>query len=584
MSQRPVLAITGASAGIGAALALRAARAGYAVVAVGRNAAALETLHRQITLEGAMATTLVADVRDPKSSKRIADHAFATYGRLDVLVANAGIAGRGPLCLQTDDELREQLETHVLAPIMLVRDCLPLLAVSKGTAFVVGSGVARMPIGGMGLYPGSKAALRSAARTLRRELRPLEIGVTYVDPGAVDTEFMQRREMPGAPKMLLTSPHTVARAILRAVERRPAELNVVPWQSALLTVAELLPALTDFALARAGAITGAPIATLNLSRNDAVGRLRDLKEGDARSAAGTPIAPSPDRPAAPAPAKAAAPAAVTPATVTPFVPPRAKSSSPPPPDPAPAASSPAEPAAKPEAPSPVSAVPKAPAAAPKAASGIHPAPSGDTTSSVSKSAIPPAPKAGEIHPQTPAPRSGASVPAKTGSSAPPAPPAGASPAPSVTPLEAPSPETPPAAAVTPAAEDPGPAKPHPHGRSFPRPSDNAITKIEDAAPAGRVRPAARAPKAPFEEDAVQAAITPYLSRMRRLNFPPEMLRSRLRAGAEFHEDELALDWVGMPNKNERKLITDLCIALSDAGILKATGDRQWSAKPPPAHR
>jgi hypothetical protein len=99
----------------------------------------------------------------------------------------------------------------------------------------------------------------------------------------------------------------------------------------------------------------------------------------------------------------------------------------------------------------------------------------------------------------------------------------------------------------------------------------------------RARSAARAPKTLSEGDPIQTAMMPFLPRMRRLNLSTEMLRSRLRNGAEFNEDDIALDWVGMPNKNERKLISDLCAAFAEAGLLRANGERQWIAELPAAN-
>ena len=264
MNDQRVMVITGASSGIGGALALRASRSGYAVLAIGRNTAALDILSDTITGEGGRVHILTADIRERTTARKIVETAQRTFGRIDVLVANAGVAGRGPLALQTDEEMREQIETHVYAPVSLVREALPLLHASRGAVFILGSGVARIPIGGMGLYPASKAAIRNATRILRRELAPFGIGVSYVDPGVVDTAFMTRKEMPGAPPWLHLSPHTVARAIFRAIPRRPRTVNASMWQTAGVALGELFPRITDFALSRADGLTGVSGSTLTI--------------------------------------------------------------------------------------------------------------------------------------------------------------------------------------------------------------------------------------------------------------------------------------------------------------------------------
>ena len=108
-----------------------------------------------------------------------------------------------------------------------------------------------------------------------------------------------------------------------------------------------------------------------------------------------------------------------------------------------------------------------------------------------------------------------------------------------------------------------------------KPEETATTE-ESVSPEHNARPR-RTGKSPLDEDPFNAALSPFTMRMRRLNFTPEILRTRFRSGIVFSEDEIALDWVGMPNKNERKLVSDLCQACATAGLLIASGDRQWCA-------
>ncbi|HYW52906.1 MAG TPA: SDR family NAD(P)-dependent oxidoreductase [Dongiaceae bacterium] len=251
-----VVVVTGASSGIGRALALRAARAGYDVVAIGRNAAALDAVAQRVRDEPGRMITAVFDVSDPANALAIVDLAREKFGRIDVLVNNAGQVAVGALSQQSDDALRAQFGTHVIGPVALVREALPLLRESHGIVFMLGSGVARVPVGGLGAYAPSKAATRSATRILRRELEPQGVAVTYVDPGVVDTAFMSRAGMPGAPARILATPETVARKILVAVRTRPRVLNAVPWQTAFVALAELFPRITDLVLERTPALVG----------------------------------------------------------------------------------------------------------------------------------------------------------------------------------------------------------------------------------------------------------------------------------------------------------------------------------------
>jgi len=242
------IVITGASSGIGRALASRAARAGLCVVGVGRDAARLGELSG--------VATLVADVGEPGAAKRIVAFALEKCGRIDVLVNNAGEASAGALVEQTDEALRRQFATHVTGPVALVREALSALQAARGHVVMVGSGVARVPVDGLGAYSPAKAALRSATSLLRRELQRHGVAVTYVDPGVVDTPFMERAGLAGAPKPIRVSPELVARKIWSALAKRPRELNAVPWQTAAVALGEHFPRVTDAFLSRTARLVG----------------------------------------------------------------------------------------------------------------------------------------------------------------------------------------------------------------------------------------------------------------------------------------------------------------------------------------
>jgi short-subunit dehydrogenase len=265
---RRTIIVTGASSGIGRALALRAAAAGFAVVAVGRNRDALDALAAVIHGGRGEIETLAIDIADPRNARTIVERALARFGRIDVLVNNAGVVAVGPLAAQSDHDLAVQFGTHAIGPIAIVREALPALEAARGHVFMLGSGVARVPVGGLGAYPAAKAATRSAASTLRLELRPLGVRVTYVDPGAVDTPFMTRAGMPGAPAAMLAAPDRVARAIVRAIGTNAREVNAVPWQTFGVALAALFPRITDAILARAPGLVGTtPPAALPAQRS-----------------------------------------------------------------------------------------------------------------------------------------------------------------------------------------------------------------------------------------------------------------------------------------------------------------------------
>jgi short-subunit dehydrogenase len=256
LSTPRVIIVTGASSGIGRALAERAARAGWNVFAVGRRAERLAELQRSVSGATGSVATAALDLRVPGIPTLIAQETIDRFGRIDVLVNNAGTVAVGAIGAQSDDALREQFETHAIVPLALTREALPELRRNRGQVVFLGSGVARIPIGGLGAYPPAKAAVRHLARVLRNELRSSGVRVTYVDPGAVATEFMTRAGFSGPPRGIASSAQDVARRIFDGIERRRSVINAVPWQTAFVALGEFFPAITDFVMARMPQLTG----------------------------------------------------------------------------------------------------------------------------------------------------------------------------------------------------------------------------------------------------------------------------------------------------------------------------------------
>jgi len=251
-----VIIVTGASSGIGRALAERAARSGFRVMAVGRRNDRLEELRRVCSASTGAIETLALDLRTRGAAASIVRETLSRYGRLDILVNNAGGVAVGPIVEQSDEAIREQFETHVFVPLALTREALPELRRNRGQIFFVGSGVARVPVAGLGAYPPAKAAVRNLARIVRMELRRDRVAVTYVDPGAVASEFMTRAGFDGPPKLIAAQPHQVAKRIFDAIKKRKSVVNAVPWQTSFVALAEAFPKATDFLLSRAPGIIG----------------------------------------------------------------------------------------------------------------------------------------------------------------------------------------------------------------------------------------------------------------------------------------------------------------------------------------
>jgi len=240
-----VLIVTGASSGIGAALARAGAGAGYRVAIVARRAERLEEVARSIRDGGGHVVSIVGDVTGDGMPARIVATTLSSFGRIDVVVNNAGGGGLGPLLEQTDAAIETQWRTHVVAPLKLSRAALPHLEAVRGQLVFLGSGIARVPLPNYGAYSLAKAAIRAAATQLRRELRDRGVAVTYVDPGLVATEFHKAMGIERANEVPAASPEHVARAILRGIARRSTRVNAVPLHTAGAALGEWFGKLAD---------------------------------------------------------------------------------------------------------------------------------------------------------------------------------------------------------------------------------------------------------------------------------------------------------------------------------------------------
>jgi short-subunit dehydrogenase len=240
-----VLIVTGASSGIGAALARAAADAGYRVAIVARRVERLEEVARGIRDGGGTVVSVAGDVTAGDMPARIVATAMNSFGRIDAVVNNAGGGALGALLDQTDAAIEAQWRLHVIAPLKLSRAALPHLEAARGQLVFIGSGVVRVPLPNYGAYALAKAAGRAAATQLRRELRDRGVAVTYVDPGLVATEFHEAMGIERRSNVSAASPERVARAILRGIARRSAVVNAVPWQTAGAVLGEWLGTLAD---------------------------------------------------------------------------------------------------------------------------------------------------------------------------------------------------------------------------------------------------------------------------------------------------------------------------------------------------
>jgi len=236
MSDPGTALVTGASAGIGAALAREFATGGHDVVLVARREGRLRTLADELEREGVTATVIAMDLDDAAAAMDL--HAEVTDRGLDVdiLVNNVGVGTYGPFADSDLDAERTQLRLNVVLPVELTRLFIEELR-GSGKVLNVGSMAGMAPGPGLATYYASKAYLNSFSEAIAEELRG-DVDVTLVCPGPVDTEFADRAGMgeSSVGAVSSNSPENVARAAYAGL--MAGETVVVP--SRAMRVVDLL--------------------------------------------------------------------------------------------------------------------------------------------------------------------------------------------------------------------------------------------------------------------------------------------------------------------------------------------------------
>lgn len=251
--------ITGASAGIGAATAVEAARHGMDVVLCARREDRLEVVAERVRSHGRDVRVVAGDVTDPTMSRRLLA-AAGELGGVYAVFANAGYGLHRPMHETDDDVLREIFETNFFASVNLLRHAARNLIEHEqpGHLLMCSSCLARMTIPGHGHYCATKAAQHHVCRAMRFELRPRGIEVASVHPITTRTELFDvtarhsGREGPTAldrtPALFVQSPERVARAVLRCLRRpRPEVWTSIPTRLAAAALTAW-PSLLDVAI------------------------------------------------------------------------------------------------------------------------------------------------------------------------------------------------------------------------------------------------------------------------------------------------------------------------------------------------
>jgi NADP-dependent 3-hydroxy acid dehydrogenase YdfG len=187
-----VVVITGASSGLGAATARLLSQQGAIVVLGARRADRIEALASELTSAGGKAAAVVTDVANRGQVKQLVDKAVESFGRIDVMLNNAGVMPLAPLEALKTDEWDQMIDVNLKGMLNGVAAALPYMKQQKGGHFINVSSVYGHKVGpNAAVYCATKFAVRALSEGLRQEVKPYNIRTTIISPGAVATELLE---------------------------------------------------------------------------------------------------------------------------------------------------------------------------------------------------------------------------------------------------------------------------------------------------------------------------------------------------------------------------------------------------------
>jgi short-subunit dehydrogenase len=256
-----VFFVTGASAGIGEAIAREAAEQGASVVVTARRADKLERVVAEIEQQGGNASYAVCDVTEPEQLERAVAKARETFGGLDVVIANAGFGVQGTLSSLKVDDYRRQFDCNVFGVLNTIYATLESLRERRGAIGVVGSANGYLNVPGWSAYCMSKHAVRSLCACIRHELLPEGVSVTHLAPGFIESDFrktsndnvLQLDAKDPVPAWLVMPARKAARKMVSATVKRKGEAVITAHAKAVVELERHAPSLVSGAVGLSGA-------------------------------------------------------------------------------------------------------------------------------------------------------------------------------------------------------------------------------------------------------------------------------------------------------------------------------------------
>jgi len=255
-----VVIVTGATAGIGRETAVLLTKSGASVMATGRRNQRLAALETDCAKFSGNIKTIAGDIGEETFAHRLVAETVAAFGKLDVLVNNAGVGHKSQLAGMPMADMKRIFDTNVFGLMVTTQAAVTQMKQQGyGQIVNVSSIVGQSPLPNSGAYCASKTAVNFLSRTLRMELKPHNIQVTLIYPGLTDTEFADaklggkgrnRFGLKGVPA------ERVGRAILKGIKNERSEIYITPADWLLTHINRLFPRATDALLGVVGRMGG----------------------------------------------------------------------------------------------------------------------------------------------------------------------------------------------------------------------------------------------------------------------------------------------------------------------------------------
>ena len=257
--QNKVILITGASAGIGAAMSRVFAQQGAKVAVTARRLERLEALSNELNEQGYDSLAVVCDVTQPDSVLSCVQQVIDHWGHLDVIIANAGFGVAGALTRLTAEDYQRQFDTNVFGVIHTLKAAVPHLKQTQGRAVIVGSVNSYVSLAHNSAYAMSKFAVRALAQSLWSEWAKMGVSLTLANPGFVESEIrkvnnqgvFKENKKDFVPAWLMMPAMKAAQQISKACLKRKREVIITGHGKFIVFLARFFPSLTFQILKRA---------------------------------------------------------------------------------------------------------------------------------------------------------------------------------------------------------------------------------------------------------------------------------------------------------------------------------------------